>query len=147
MTKTNVVREFIANNPEVLKKDLHIKIYEKHPDIFGTKKKAWAVVQNAFKYGAAQKPCRDNRTSAAITEGQLREMFDVRTIVLKELETINKGEFWKDADLVRRFQGKGAYRSVLESPEAQKYKGKAGGQVFWSHPESIAKMKLEGVLI
>lgn len=82
-----------------------------------------------------------------LSEQQIREMFDMRTIVFKELAKLQKGEFWRDGDFVRKFHGKLGYRSILESPEASIYRGKNQGSVFWSHPESIAKMKNEGILI
>lgn len=84
----------------------------------------------------------------AITEDQLREMYNIRSIVFKELKALEPGKFYRDSSFVRRFQGKTGFRGVLESPEAQIYKGKgSGGVVFWGHPDSIMKMKNEGTLI
>ena len=88
-----------------------------------------------------------DKPSVTLSEAQIREMFDMRTIVFKELSTLKRGEFWRDNDFVRKFQGRTGFRSILETPEASIYKGKNQGHVFWSHPESIAKMKQEGILI
>lgn len=92
-------------------------------------------------------PLKPQSTTMAMSEEQLRSMFDIRAIVLSELQKIKPDEFWRDGDFVKRFQGRSGFRSALESPEAQPYKGKASGQVFWGHPDSIDRMKSEGVLI
>ncbi len=104
------------------------------------------------KTNGTPKPEPTRSPTMAITEDQLRSMHDIRSIVMNELKKLRKteqGEFWRDADFVKRFQGKSGFRSILESPEAQPYRGKASGspQVYWSHPESIQKMKNEGTLI
>ena len=84
----------------------------------------------------------------AITEDQLREMYNIRSIVFKELDALPMGGFYRDSSFVRKFQGKTGFRGVLESPEAQRYRGKgSGGVVFWGHPDSVQKMKNEGTLI
>ena len=147
MTKSDVVREFIANNPEVPRKDVHNRVYEKYPDIFGSRKKAWAVVQNVYKHPDIPIKPTPLSSSAALTETQLREMFDIRSIVISELKGIPKGEFYRDHDFARRFQGKPGFRSILQGPEASAYCGKAQSQIFWGHPDSVKKMKSEGILI
>ncbi len=157
MSKSDYVRQWIKETGVIDRTEVVKGVWQANPELFGTKKRAGSVVQNVFNCSiplsaSASAPVKVKQTpfpssSGVLTEKDLRSMFDIRSIVGKELNTLQKGEFWKDADFVRRFQGKGAYRSVLESPEAQKYRGKAQGQVFWSHPESIARMKLDGVLI
>lgn len=87
--------------------------------------------------------------SLALTEEQLRIMFDIKVIVKNALGQLKEGEFWMDQDFVKRFglHGKPGMRQALESIEASKFRGKAGGKVIWSHPNSIEKMKNEGILI
>lgn len=87
------------------------------------------------------KPC--------LNEKQLREMYDINSIVRKALKSISPNEFWPDAEFVRFFglQGKAGYRAALESAEALPHKGKAQGKVLWGHPSSIQQMKNEGVLL
>ncbi len=153
MSKSDYVRQWIQETGVTDRTEVVKGVWKANPELFGTRKRAGSVVQNVFNCNiplTADQPARQTKfpsSSGVLTEKDLRSMFDIRSIVWGELNTLQKGEFWKDADFVRRFQGKGAYRSVLESPEAQKYRGKAQGQVFWSHPESIARMKLDGVLI
>lgn len=157
-TKSDYVRQFLADHPGIPEEEINKTIFDSNPELFGTRKRLGSVIQNVRITDERRKknevvlphPPKEYNNgvpSAAISEDQLRAMFDIREIVFTELRTLKKKEYWKDADFVRRFQGRGAYRSILETPEAQKYKGKAAGQVFWSHPESIAEMKLRGVLL
>ncbi len=99
----------------------------------------WQYLEN----GAPEK----EEASPALTEQELRDMCDIKTIVFRELQSLKRGMFWRDPDFVRRLQGKPGYRSVLESPEAAAFRGKSQGRVYWSHPESIIKMKEAGILI
>ncbi len=145
-SKSDIVREYLKDNPDVSRKDLPRIMYESYPDIFVSLKRAWAVVANVYNH-APQKIKPVIKTTGSITEAELRSMYDIRKIVKDELDDIPKGEFWRDADFVRRFQGKAGFRSVLESPEVSQYRGKASGQVFWGHPDSIKKLKQEGILL
>ncbi len=147
MTKTEIVRNYIANNPDVDKRHLHQIMLDLHPEIFGTPKKAWSIVQTVFNSKTIPPGTEKPQNGVALSERQLRELYDIRSIVMRELSELREGEFWRDGDFTRKFQGKAGYRSVLESAEASAYKGKASGQVFWGHPKSIQKMKCDGVLI
>ena len=144
MTKSDIVREYIKENPEVKREDIPAIMMEMYPETFGTNKKAWAVVQNVFKHPKDEPP---RAPTLALSEQELREMYDIKAIVMRELKELKEGEFWRDADFTRKFQGKAGYRPVLESADASLYRGKASGQVFWGHPRSISKMKNDGVLI
>lgn len=101
-----------------------------------------------WEYDNTPQPVKAELPDDAISEDQLREMFNIRSIVFKELNALPAGCFYRDSTFVRKFQGKTGFRGVLESPEAQAFKGRgSGGVVFWGHPDSIRKMKNEGTLI
>lgn len=147
MTKSDYVRDYMKRNPGLSRAEITDGILKENPSMFASRKHAGSVVQNVFQAKTIPVQSDVAQNGAELTEDQLRSMFDIRKIVISELNTIAKGRFWRDADFVRRFQGKGAYRSVLESPDVQQFKGRAGGQVFWGNPESIQKLKNEGILL
>ncbi len=150
MKKADLARQFISQNPDIPIREVHHAMHKKYPDVWPTYKRAWATVDDIkrSKGGFVSKENgTEKHSSQALTEEQVRIMFDIRAIVLSELRKLNRGEYWRDSDFVRRFQGKAGYRSVLDSPDAAPYRGKASGQVLWSHPDSIQKMRNDGVLI
>ncbi len=151
-SKSDIVRDYIKSNPQVDRKDLPRIMYESYPDIFVSLKRAWAVVANVEKHKPRSRGTTEKTQThrGALSAEQLRSMHDIRSIVMNELKSLRKtdgGEFWLDADFVRRFRGRAGYRSILESPDAAPYRGKGDGKVYWSHPDSIKKMKQEGTLI
>jgi hypothetical protein len=165
-TKSDYVRNYLQQHPEIAQmKRFQIAklLHQDKPEFFKSPKHADGIVENALKYESRYlKPATHNMPEhttpapfgtpqsapqQALSEAELRAMFDIRQIVRTELDRISEGEFWKDADFTRRFQGKSGYRSILESQDAMPYRGKAGGQVFWGHPRSITKLKHEGILI
>jgi hypothetical protein len=96
------------------------------------------------------KPTLKQQTPAEVLSiDDLREMYDIKTIVMNALDSIKEGQFWKEGDFNRRFlNGKTGYRSILESSIAQNYRGKAtGGQIYYSHPTSMRQAKDGGYLL
>jgi hypothetical protein len=156
-TKSDYVRNYLQQHPEIaqLKRFQIAKLlHQDKPEFFKSPKHADGILESALKYESrylqpddTPAPATNGKPTGALSESELRSMFDIRQIVRTELDRINEGEFWKDADFTRRFQGKSGYRSILESQDAMPYRGKAGGQVFWGHPRSITKLKHEGILI
>jgi hypothetical protein len=158
MTKSDHTRKFLEQNKGIEKSKPRFAIAkmlcEQYPDIYQTPKRADAILQNVYKTNkiavitpGVNLPKTIKPTNGSLTEEQIRSMFDVRQIVITELNKIQPGEYWKDSDFTRRFQGKSGFRGVLESPESLPFRGKASGQVFWGHPKSIEKLKNEGVLL
>lgn len=86
--------------------------------------------------------------SYGLSESELRQKHDVRFIIKQAAEKLEKGIFIMDADFVKQcnMRSQTGYRQFIEASEFSKYKGRAGGVIYWSHPESISKMKSEGIL-
>jgi len=88
-------------------------------------------------------------TSIGISEAQLRAKHDLRFIVESKCGELKKGVFMTQSEFVQfcKINPGAGYRGVIEHPEYEKYHGKAGGVNYWSHPDSIKKLKDEGVLM
>lgn len=86
---------------------------------------------------------------AGITEEQFRAKFDLNFIVGKKCKELQKGIYLSMSEFIKLCgitPGSG-YRQVLEHPDFDSYRGRIRGEIYWSHPESISKMKTEGILI
>jgi len=86
---------------------------------------------------------------SGITEEQFRAKFDLNFIVGKKCKELQRGVFLSMSEFIRYCgitPGNG-YRQVLEHPDFDTYRGRVRGDIYWSHPESITKMKTEGILI
>ena len=84
-----------------------------------------------------------------ISESQLRAKHDLRFIVESKCFELKKGVYMTQAEFVQfcKINPGAGYRGVMDHPEYDKFHGKAGGTIYWSHPDSIKKLKDEGVLI
>lgn len=83
-----------------------------------------------------------------LTEEQLRLKFDNRYIIQQRCKNLKPGVFLSNSEFIQ-FCGIRAgtgYRDIIEHPDFERYRGKAGGTFYWSHPESIRKFKDEGIL-
>jgi len=86
---------------------------------------------------------------AGFTEEQFRAKFDLNFIVSKKCKELQKGIYLSMSEFIKLCgitPGSG-YRQVLEHPDFDNYRGRIRGDIYWSHPESISKMKTEGILI
>lgn len=85
--------------------------------------------------------------TTGLTEEQLRKKHDVFFIVADAAKKLKPGKYLTESEFVQlsgiRFPG---YRDALNHPDNAKYRGKAGATTYWSHPESIKKLKSEGIL-
>ena len=83
-----------------------------------------------------------------ISENELREKYDIKMIVTKAASSLIRGVYIQDAEFIKQMNiRQPGYRQILDNADYAKYKGRAGGITYWSHPESILKMKNEGVLV
>ena len=89
-----------------------------------------------------------NKPTMGITEAELRAKHDNTFILREKVKTLQKGMFIQDADFINlcQFRSGTGYRSALDHPEFQDYKGSAGGRVYWGCKEDIERLKREGVL-
>ena len=86
--------------------------------------------------------------AVGLSEEQLRAKHDIRFIIATKLKELKQGSFLSRSEFIqfcgiRPGQG---YSDVLEHPNYDPYHGKAGGVIYFSHPDSIRKLKSEGVL-
>ena len=86
--------------------------------------------------------------AVGLTEAQLRSMYDIRFIVATKCKELKIGVFLSRAEFVqfcgiRPGQG---YTDVINHPDYDAFRGKVAGQVYYSHPDSIRKLKSEGLL-
>jgi hypothetical protein len=83
-----------------------------------------------------------------LSEADLRKKHDMFFILKSELNILQKGQFIEETKLIRKIGlwGKPGFRTVIDAPEVKLYKGKADGVIYFGHPESINKLKNEGVL-
>lgn len=91
----------------------------------------------------------DEVKQVGISEAQLRARHDLRFIVERRCLELKSGVYMSLAEFIQfcGIRPGASYRGIVEHPDYDKYHGKAGGIVYWSHPDSIKKLKDEGVLI
>lgn len=160
MTKSDFIREFIKQHGIIESQSNTARIlHEQNPEMFPSAENARTTLKNVvvefdnytpLPRGAHPKKDVSMNGSSynTLSEADLREMYDIRTITVNALKSLKDEEYWREADFIRKFlSGKTGFRSILDSKIAEPYKGKASGQVFYSSPSSILKMKEEGVLI
>ena len=87
------------------------------------------------------------KTSGVLSEAQLRERHDMFFIIMTYLQKIQKGMFIEESQMLKDLglYGKARYREALSRLEKE-YRGKVDGTIYYSNPESISKLKSEGVL-
>ena len=86
--------------------------------------------------------------AVGLTEAQMRAKYDIRFIVANKCKELKQGVYLTRAEFVKFCgirPGQG-YTDVINHPDYDAYRGKVGGDVFFSHPDSIRKFKLEGLL-
>jgi hypothetical protein len=83
-----------------------------------------------------------------LSESDLRKKHDVHYIATNAAKALQPGIYLIDADFIKstNLRSQSGYRQVLDASEFDIYRGKASGTVYWSHPDSIRKMKIEGIL-
>lgn len=85
---------------------------------------------------------------AGIPVSQLRAMHDPIFKVRKACQYLkkHKDHVYPEAEFRQRFVqlDSSKFRDVVDKPEFEEYKGKAGAKVYWGHPSTISKFKDEG---
>ena len=81
-----------------------------------------------------------------ITVSELRLKHDNKFIIKTNAKKLEKDMFLTDSEFRTSCNFTGGYKDAIEHPDFSIYKGKAGSTIYWSHPESISRMKNEGVL-
>jgi DNA-directed RNA polymerase subunit M/transcription elongation factor TFIIS len=118
----------------------------------GERKQKYKCSKCGYETKLSDEPVRietETQKISGITEEQFRAKFDLNFIVSKKCKELQRGIFLSLGEFVKLCgitPGSG-YRQVLEHPDFDSYRGKIRGEIYWSHPESITKMKSEGILI
>lgn len=111
---------------------------------------AIAATSKPLVYGNGNSPCGDDKKPSfkGFSESEIRAKHDTKFILSNVVKKLERGLYIADVDFIKQCDIKShvGYRQVLDDPEFKKYKGKASGIIYWSHPDSILKMKDEGIL-
>ena len=98
--------------------------------------------------GGRKKAPEIPKRTVGITEAELRARFDVKFKLETAAKGLQEGKFLTRQEFVdiSGLKSLGGYTSVMERPEFDQYRGKAGGTEYWGHPKSMLRMKEEGIL-
>jgi hypothetical protein len=90
----------------------------------------------------------DKPLSGILTEADLRNKHDMYFIIHRHVQKIPVGKFLEENQMLKDlgFYGKPRSKDAVSRPELKQYRGKVDGTVYFGHPESIRKLKQEGVL-
>ena len=82
-----------------------------------------------------------------ITEQDFRRQFDNRYILREAVKELNKGQLIDQRKFVQSLKLIGPFKDILEEADFEPYRGKINSdKIFWSHPETIEKLKAESLL-
>ena len=90
-----------------------------------------------------------NQNTNSMTEEELRSKYDNKFILRKAVSNLERGIYVPENEFINKCGVKisAGYKLIVESDEFSKFRGLApGGVAYWSHPDSIQKMKTEGIL-
>lgn len=157
MNKHDFAVKVAAENPGLSQSGLARLLTTLDPVNFHSFEQARGVVRSVIGMGKAQLPTNfvptfdvpeTQPTINCLTEDELRRKYDVFYIVKQAADKLRFGVYVSEAEFARQagLRGQQGSRMALDNPELNKYHGKAGGTVYWSHPDSIAKMKKEAIL-
>ncbi len=152
MKKVDLVRDYIREHPDEDVMHIHHKMVEKYPEVFNNLQQAYDAVRTVRDHGLENprylKTKKQTQPIGVLSKEEFIEKYDLRSIIFAELRKLKKDVMVPDSVLVQRFRGKPGYRTILQSPEAKPFYGKAlGGGIWWSHQETIHELKEEGRLI
>lgn len=99
------------------------------------------------KMGVYMTNTETNTNEICLTEEEIRNKYDYKYIIQKAAQKISRGKFYKEQDFrdsVTKLNPNN-FRRGADLAEFEQYKGKAGNVIYWGHPESIQKMKDDGI--
>jgi hypothetical protein len=86
-------------------------------------------------------------TSAGISEQEFRRQYDNRFILREAVKKLKEGTLLEQRKFVQGLRLQGTYKDILEEEDFEPFRGKiSADKVFWSHPNTIAKLKEESLL-
>ena len=83
-----------------------------------------------------------------LSEIELRQKHDMFFMVHSFVKDIPEGKFIEESIMLKQLEilGKARYRDAISRPELKDYKGRVDGTTYYGSPDSIKKLKSEGVL-
>ena len=88
-----------------------------------------------------------NMTSEGITEQDFRRQFDNRYILREAVKELKKGQLIDQRKFIQNLKLVGQYKDILEEADFEPFRGKiSSDKIFWSHPDTIEKLKAESLL-
>lgn len=93
-------------------------------------------------------PLEDYKPSNIITVSQMREKYSLPSVIkryllhLPENGIVTEAEMRSDIEITRWSD----YKTVLELPEFDKYRGKIRSIIYWGHPRAIKDLKSDKTL-
>lgn len=105
-----------------------------------------------FSYSKDSKVNRDivvQNNTKGISLSDFEKKFDPIEIIRREVNKLDRKYMIPNADFIRncKFPPGIIYKDYLELTEFEKYCGRVGTQVFWSHPDTIEHYKNLGKLL
>ena len=97
--------------------------------------------------GKTDKPRSTKGTHVGLTTEELLLKHSPEHKIMHAAKELPRGAYRPETEFIHAIGVTGGYRHIVERQEFSIYRGKAPGSVYyWSHPESIAAMKADGVL-
>lgn len=83
-----------------------------------------------------------------LSEAELRKKHDMFYQILSFVKGLPEGKYVEETSMLRQLTlfGKPRYREALSREDLKQFKGKVDGTVYYGNPNSIQKLKREGVL-
>lgn len=83
-----------------------------------------------------------------LSEAELRKKHDMFYQIFSFVKSIPEGKFVEETTMLRQLTllGKPRYKEALAREDLKQFKGKVDGTIYYGNPNSIHKLKSEGVL-
>jgi predicted RNA-binding Zn-ribbon protein involved in translation (DUF1610 family) len=93
-------------------------------------------------------PGKGTDMKIGMTETELRKKHDASFIIKAAAEGLKEGVYLTDYEFMQlcKLSVNSGFRRISEQDQFDMYRGRAQKIVYWSHPNSISKMKSQGVL-
>lgn len=90
---------------------------------------------------------QEKSITMGLTEQEIRSKHDAAFKIRKTAEALRGDLFFPEYDFLKMCNlPAGGYRYLIDNGQFDQYRGKAGNTTYWSSPESIKRLKDEGVL-
>ena len=104
-------------------------------------------IKHYHRSGTREEISKNNMTSEGITEQDFRRQFDNRYILREAVKELKKGQLVDQRKFIQNLKLIGTYKDILEEADFEPFRGKiSSDKIFWSHPDTITKLKEESLL-